>query len=535
MPRMPAATARGARDHRRAVESALAPFIGPARLRRAPPPDGRLGSDDYPIRQLAGALSGLGPVFSSFARYLSSRLDLLPRRDCDELGRIRDAGSPAPPGAVDGLIRRQLGAPGAARFFEFDRAAYVVTLWTERHHAWIAPGVPVTVTIVRPDAGEQLERDLALLPLLQPCLSVPADAFAAAVDDFSRTLVTRLDQLAQAAALASLAADAVSTDAFHAPTCYRDYCAAGILTCARVGGPTLDEVLAGVGGAGPEPAEVAPRLAAAWLRQALGGHVVPFEIDPRDIIIDGERLVLTSATCEPHTTAERARFSRYMDAVAADDPDGAVAWIADPGTGVASTPAQEEGLRRLLRQAVPFREGEWSGEDRLAEGLLVQWRVARESRCTLSPHHLHLYRGIHALSVLLTRLAPDQDALLAAVQHERLRTGLSEATGLVDPRQLAARIDRALQDLVSLPQKLDDFLTLASEGRLRVRLRVPESDGSRRVRRQTILLVAGLAALVALASLVRQVAPASGPAVERAGVVALLVLGGWMLVAAARV
>ena len=78
------------------------------------------------------------------------------------------------------------------------------------------------------------------------------------------------------------------------------------------------------------------------------------------------------------------------------------------------------------------------------------------------------------------------------------------------------------------------MLTLAAEGRLRVKLQVPEASENRSVRRQTILLVANLVLLGAIASLVRHLAPAYGAGLERLGVAALLIVGGWLLVAAAR-
>lgn len=530
-----AQTASARHDRRKFVEAALVEFARIRPVRRAPPPDGQLGDDDYPIEALRLTLAGLGPVFASFGRYLSTRPDLLPRRECRELAEIADAGEAADPGAVEALIHRQLGGPPARRFFQFDPLARHLTLWTERHDAWVAPGVPATVTIVRPDAPEWLEHDLPLLPLLQRCLPIAPAAFAAAIEDFSYTLRTRLDQSIQAASLATLAADVPLVGGFDAPACYRDHCAPGILTVERGGGPTVADVLNGIAdpSAGDRTA-IARRLATAWLRQALGGRLVPFEFAARDIVVDEQRLVLTTAAFEAHSTTARRRFSRYVNAVAADDPDAAAAWLVDAAGALETSSAVEEEVKRRFRQAVPFRDGEWSGDDRLAEHLLVQWRAAHDAGCLLGPYYLHVYRGVQAVDTILERAAPDEDLLLGALEDYRLRVGLSEAAQLLDPRALEQRLDSALQEMVNLPQKLDEVLTLAAEGRLRVRLRMPESGGSRRLKHQTVLLVAGLVVLTAMASLLRHIAPAYGPPVERIGVVVLLVVGGWLLVAAAR-
>lgn len=526
----------GLRARRRVVEARLAEAGRPLAGRRSPPPEGRLGTDEHSITGLCAALVDLGPVFAGFGRYLSSRVDLLRRRDALSLSTIPDRGDVMTPAQVNACVAQQLGAPLERRFFEFDRAACDVTLWTERHRAWLAPGVPVLVTIVRPDAAEWLAGDVPLLPLMGPWLDVPPDALASAIEDFVSTLERRLDQTHQVSAFATLAADASAHEGFSAPVCYRDHCARGLLTIEKPAGPTLDEILSDELDPDTTPTPRQPyaqRLVAAWLRQAFLGRVVPFDFGPRDIVAVGDRLVLLGGAFEVHTAAERSRFLQYANAVAADDADAAAAWLVDAAPHDVSAHAEEELLRRL-RQAVPFRDGEWSGEDRLAEHVLVQWRMAREAGWPLTAHHLHLYRGLLVTTGMAARLAPYEDTLLSALRDERLRMGLAQAQHVLDPREIGATLDRLLQDMVHLPQKLDNVLTLAAEGRLRVKLHVPDGDDARQTRNRTILLIATLVALTALASVARQFAPALGPGVERLAAVALLILGGWLLVVAAR-
>jgi len=527
--------ARGAPDRRRVVEARLSKAGPPPAIRRTPPPEGRLGADEGRVAHLRSALAELGPVFASFGRYLGSRIDLLPRRVALELSALADLGAPMSPHEVDSAVAQHLGAPLERRFFAFERAAESATLWTTRHRAWIAPGVPVLVTLVRPDAARWVDLDVPLLPLLAPWVEVAPDALAAAADDFALVLRRRLDQTHRVSSLAALAADHSAHGGFAAASCYRDHCGPGILTIEPPAGPTLDDVLADLSGGTARPAGEphAQRLVSAWLRQAFLGRVVPVDFEPRDVIVDGERLILIGGVFEPHSSGARAGFLSYVNAVAADDPDEAAAWIVEAAGPDAPVHLEAE-LRRRFRQAVPFRDGEWSGDDRLAEHVLVQWRVARESGWPITPHHLHLYRGLLAVSTVAARLAPREDTVLDALQDWRLQQGMTEARRMLDPRQLDTTLDRLLQGLVHLPQKLDNVLTLAAEGRLRVKLQVPDGDATRRSRNRTILLVATLVALTGLASVARQFAPLLGADVERLAALVLLVLGGWLLVAAAR-
>ncbi len=511
-------------DRRKRVETALEALGRPESARRSPPPEGRLSPDEDGGRRLRQALSDLGPVFAGFGEYLASRVDLLPRRTRAELAAVPDSGTPVAFSSVAALIHGQLGASPDRLFFEFHKTPFAVSRWSQRHLAWLSPGVPAMVIIVRPDAAAQLDADVPLLPLLAPWLGVPGSVLAAAVGDYAAMLRRRLDQIHQASSLATLATDARNGGGFDAPACYRDHCAPNILTLERITGETLEEQSEAL-----EP--LARRVTSAWLRQALSGSVVPYDFDARDIVIAEDRFVLTSTAFEPQGATERARFAAYLSAVAADDPDAAATWIVEGSRPSARIQAE---LRRSLRQAVPFREGEWSGDDRLAEHVLRQWRVAREAGWPVSPHHQRLYRGLYAVTHIADRLAPDTDTLLGALEDERLRVGLTQAGHLLDPSYVMATLERAIQEMVDLPQKLDDVLTMASEGRLRMNLQVPEAHETEQTRNRTVLLVTTLVAFAGIASVMHRILPAFGPGVERLAAVLLLVVGGWLLVAAAR-
>jgi ubiquinone biosynthesis protein len=518
---------------RRAVEARLREMGRPRLARRSAPPDGRLGADEQPMRQLRETLIELGPVFAGFGRYLATRLDLLARRDCLELAAIPDAGEALDEQEVAAVIQRELGAVPDRRFFAFDATPTRIGRWTEQHEAWLAPGVPVTVRIVRPDAPAAMAADLPQLPLLAPWLGLSDAALAPAVHDFASSLRRRLDQEQQAASLARLAADVPVGGLFHAPGAYGSHCSPGILTLERVEGiPASDATGHDAGAPDASGGLLARRIAAAWLRQATIGQVVPYDFSLDDIVIAGDRLVLRSASFEPHSAAARARFLNYVNAVAADDPDTAAAWLL--AETAASGVALEEEVRRRLRQAVPFRDGEWSGDDRLAEQLLVQWRVTRQAGLELPAHQLHVYLGIQTVSSIATALAPDSDALLAALQEERLRAGIGTAQPLMDPRAIPATLDKLMQGMVNLPQKLDEVLSLAADGRLRVKLHLPPDEESRKTRNRTVSLISGLVVLTALAFALRHVSLAQVPGLEQAGALLVMAVGLWLLIAAAR-
>ena len=86
------------------------------------PAEGRLSPGELPVERLHGALAALGPVFADFGRYLSSRIDLLPRRLCEYLGeRESRLASNAPQAGFSSDAVHDMNGPLGRRFFKFER------------------------------------------------------------------------------------------------------------------------------------------------------------------------------------------------------------------------------------------------------------------------------------------------------------------------------------------------------------------------------------------------------------------------------
>jgi ubiquinone biosynthesis protein len=395
--------------------------------------------------------------------------------------------------------------------------------------------VPVTVTIVHPDIDRIRERDLPLLMLLRAPLGLSGEAMALAIADFATTLDRRLDLRQQAAALALVGQDARESWAFRVPYCYRDFSSRRVLTSDRIDGVRLTEVLAAdpadLANAGrwPAPAALADRLTTAWLSQASNGRSVPFDFGPHDILVGLEHVTLVGGTFEMQTSEGQAHFLNYLEATAADDVDAACAWVVgrserQPGG------LDEEALTRRFRQAVPFRDVESDGDERLVDQLLVHWRVTQRAGWQVAPHQARLYHGLATLTALTDRLGYHGDALLAALRSEQLRRRLAGARELLQ----VGTLDKLLTNMVNLPRRVDEALSLAAEGGMRLKLQLPEADAQRKARNRAVTHVAGLVALMAFAFLVKLLVPELGESAERVGALLLLIFGGWLLVAAAR-
>src|SRR5215217_5836708 len=175
---------------------------GPRRLlpRTAPP----ALQEDH-VRRLREVLENLGPVFSSFGLYLSTRVDLLSGRDCHEF-EIQDSAEPSSSDVIRALIQREIGRSLDDVFLSFEESPFQSRLLFQKHHAQLRDGRKVTIKVVRAEMQEQLIQDLELLPLLKFALGAISTrpALDSAMDDFRFMLFRKIDLMHEADGLDSL-------------------------------------------------------------------------------------------------------------------------------------------------------------------------------------------------------------------------------------------------------------------------------------------------------------------------------------------
>jgi len=114
------------------------------------------------LRWLGPELEQLGPVFSSFGRYLSTRLDFVSGADGQFLATLPDRAEPAPDTEVLERLRRELGVEGVASLVHLDAVPIDSRALFQTHRARLADGRWVLVRLAR--AGAHLDEDLAVLP-----------------------------------------------------------------------------------------------------------------------------------------------------------------------------------------------------------------------------------------------------------------------------------------------------------------------------------------------------------------------------------
>jgi len=164
--------------------------LGEARRDTASPQDS--------ARRLRQALEELGPTFAKLGQILSTRPDLIPPEAVAELAALQDQVTPLTEAEVVGVMEQELGVPWEDVFASIEPEPLAAGTIGQVHRAVLEDGERVVVKVQRPNAKEDILRDLSLLELfaektagrsaLRQLVDIPA-----AIEHLSDSLRRELD------------------------------------------------------------------------------------------------------------------------------------------------------------------------------------------------------------------------------------------------------------------------------------------------------------------------------------------------------
>jgi predicted unusual protein kinase regulating ubiquinone biosynthesis (AarF/ABC1/UbiB family) len=485
---------------------------GPHRIVHA----GRMWDGEASLgHRLRLALSDLGQVFSSFGLYLSTRVDLLPAGDCLELARIPDEAPPMSSTEVRDLIHRETGSALEAAFLSFESEPFESRLLYQSHRARLLQNAsPVVVRLVRPEASRQFLCDLELLELLEGTLGDASRSaiYKTAMADFAVALHLQINLTHDANAMQMLQRDTEDFEMLRVPKVERDLCASSMLTLEDLPGIALNDVLnselnESVSKARNDQIRILDRpslarlLCSSWLRQALLGQVFPTAPSPSNITVISERQVAFTGGGFASLPAEsQSNLWKYLIASAGDNPDQACSCLLKEMRRVGPQSA-DENLRHRFRQVVPFRDSGWYRDDdtnQLVEHLVVHWQAAAESGHVPLPYLPAFYRGLFAITSVARQVSPETDPLMEGLQEARLLASAAQMREMFSLQHLGDHMDKYAAIMMTMPQRFDQLLTLASEGTPRVKLHVPETSSHRRQKNSAAVMTAMVLLLAAI-------------------------------------
>ncbi|HEY6253588.1 MAG TPA: AarF/UbiB family protein [Candidatus Angelobacter sp.] len=415
-------------------------------------------------RRAARLLQELGLGYSCLMLYLSSRIDLLPAEFCREFALTPDASPPLAASEVQRTIEDELQSSSKGLFTDFDSNPVESTLLTHSYAAELANGVPVIITMLRPECsalhgGLRLPASFNKAIVQEHCGShVNDDVFL----DFFACLRRKCDSSVQLEILERMSHDGAGCEALRSRRIYRELCTSRILTSEPVEGLRLDEVIRRHA---CNTDALARTLCHAWLYQALRGSA--FAVDPQihNIALVDNRVLFTGCDFIALPPGSKENLWNYLMATMVDDPDKAATCLLREMWPAQRTKVDSETFRSKFRQSAYFGVLEpLLGRDSntLPQLIFQHWKTTLEYGYVPKPHLLCFYRGLFSIARIAQKLSPEGDPLREGVEEARSDRIMGQVKDIVDWQYWLQNSEKFATALVSLPKIVDDALTRAS-------------------------------------------------------------------------
>ncbi len=368
----------------------------------APNPDG-----------LSRDLERLGPAFVKLGQLLSTRGDLLPPSYLDALGRLQDRVEPFSFADVERVVQQELGFKLSKGFARFEAEPIAAASLGQVHRAALRDGRDVAVKVQRPDIGERVAEDLAVMDDIAEFLDRHTESgrqfeFAETVREFRRTLLQELDYRREALNMVRLADNLAGFPRIVIPRPVDDYTSSRVLTMELIAGrkitsltPLMRQDIAG--------ARLATELFRAYLHQIIIDGFFHADPHPGNVFIteDGRIALLDLGMVSRLTPARQDQLLKLLLAVGEGDGDRAAALTLE--IGEPRREVDQNGLRRQVQELVAHYQDAPLEQLQVGRVMLQITRAAAVYGIRPPPELTMLAKTLLNLDEVGRTLAPDFD------------------------------------------------------------------------------------------------------------------------------
>jgi ubiquinone biosynthesis protein len=453
--------------------------------------------------RLVMALTELGPIFVKFGQILSTRRDLLPADVADELTTLQDRVTPFPEAIARAAIERALGAPISARYATFEGTPLASASIAQVHAATLDNGRDVVVKVLRPDIHRRVADDIALLR----AIAASAERFHPNADkirpreivaEIETTLTHELDLQREGANASLLRRNFLGSNDLYVPEVIWSHTNERVLTLERVRGIPVDD-LAALDAAGIDRVRLAEKGVRLFYTQVFRDNFFHADAHAGNIWVD-----------PAHATDPR--FIALDFGIMGTLPEADQYWLAENflalfnqdyrrvaelhvRAGWMPADARLDELEAAVRTVCEPYFTRPLSEISLAEVVVKLFQMARRYELTLQPQLILLQKTLLNIEGVGRLLHPNID--IWATAKPVLERIWRERRG---PRAMLKTLRRRMPEWLAaapdMPQLVHDYLTLATRGKLELRIASDDLKAiERRARRgQRVAVLLAMAA-----------------------------------------
>ena len=461
--------------------------------------------------ELAEDLERLGPTFVKLGQLLSGRSDLLPLAYTDALARLQDDVEPFSFADVERIVEAELGARMSKLFPMFESEPLAAASLGQVHRAALRDGRMVAVKVQRPNAREQVTKDLEALEEVAAFADRHAGlnarcSFVELVAEFRRTILAELAYLREAENLRVLGRNLAGFPDIIIPQPIVDYTTSSVLTMDYVLG-TKVTALSPLTRLDLQVDRLGLELVRAYLHQIIVDGFFHADPHPGNVFVtDDEKVALVDLGMVGHLSARtQERLLELLMAAAEGRGDEAADVVVD--LGARTETFDERALRKEIVELVTTCQNASLAELQVGR-LLLDMNQRAGAHGLRSPTELALLgKTLLNLDVVARALAPRLD-VNAAVRDESISLMRQRMLRSVSPARVLSTMLDAKQFAERLPGRVNRVLDALSSNDLRLKVEMIDEgsviDGLQKVANRVALGLV-MAALIVAAALIMQV------------------------------
>lgn len=412
-------------------------------------------------------LEDLGPTFIKLGQIMSMHSDILPKRYCDELMRLRSEVAPMSFSEVEEVLREAYGCPWKEIFKKIEELPLGSASIAQVHKAVLRDGEEVVVKIQRKGIYDKMARDIGLLhravKLLPPVSLKGMVDLDMVLDELWAVTREEMNFLTEASNLEEFARRNKDIVFVGAPKMYHEYTNRYVLVM---------EYIDGFFHADPHPGNVKIR----------GGKIIWIDMGMMGRLTERDRELIGNAV----EGIAMSDIGMIQDAVMAlgdfkEPPDQSCLY---------------EGISNLLSQ---YGTADMGSID-IAKVTMSLMEVMKENKIIM-PHGLTmLARGLTHMEGVLADIAPELNMVEIASRHMAGKM-LKEKDWKQELKNGGKTIYRSFHKAINIPSLISDILQGYLKGQTKINLDLHASmELERLLRRLVRNVVMGLWVMALLIS-----------------------------------
>ena len=453
-------------------------------------------------QKLRMILEDLGPTYIKIGQIMSLHSDILPKRYCDELMRLRSEVTPMEFPEVKEVIEQAYGCPWNEIFASISDTPLGSASIAQVHRAELLSGEQVVIKVQRTGIYEIMARDIGLLRKavkLMPPISLKGMAdFDQVLDELWNVTREEMNFLTEASNMEEFARRNADVVYVRTPKLYQEYTTMHVLVMEYIEGPAIDDKEKLLSG-GYDLEEIGIKLIDNYIKQVMEDGFFHADPHPGNVKVqDGKIVWIDMGMMGRLTERDKELIGKAIRGIAEND----IGMIQEAVMALGEF--KEKPDQSVLYEDISELMSKYGaldmGEIDVAEVMMDLMEVMKENKIRM-PHGLTmLARGLTNMEGVLADIAPQINMIEIASRHiaESMWKDLDWKKEL---KHAGKNLYRSMHKAVEVPGLAADALHGLMKGQTRVNLDLHASnDLAQLLRRLVRNVVMGLWVMALLIS-----------------------------------